>query len=66
MNRDILEVLVKIHNTEDFTKKQFHIRKGDIIIHSRKTEYTITEFTKHTKVVSLAFNRIINTNARAK
>ncbi|CAI4051432.1 Ski7p SKDI_15G2280 [Saccharomyces kudriavzevii IFO 1802] len=36
VHSDILEVFVKIHSTEELTKKQAHIRKNDLVISSRK------------------------------
>ena len=64
LNRDILEVLVKIHNTEDFTKKQFHIRKGDIIIHSRKTNTLSPNLPNTLKLLALRLIKLsIQTHA---
>ena len=50
---DILEILVKIHNTEDLAKKEFHIHKDDLIIHSRKANTLLPNLPNTLKLLSL-------------
>ncbi|CAI4036384.1 hypothetical protein SMKI_15G2270 [Saccharomyces mikatae IFO 1815] len=53
VNSDILEVLVKIHNTEDFMKNRTLIRKGDSMILSRRANNLSPNLPKVLKLSTL-------------
>lgn len=53
VHSDILEIHVKIHHTNEFTKKQIHIHKNDLIISPRKANTLSPNLPNSLKLLNL-------------